>query len=113
MIIYISGPITRCIDTVEDYRERFGEAQRRLEEQGHTVLNPATLPRGLEREAYMPICMAMLNAADALYILPTYDGVNSKGTELEIAYARYQHKQILHAAAELRFDRNCEEMTAK
>lgn len=113
MIIYISGPISQLIEHGEDHRRAFWIAQQVLERKGHTVLNPATLPTGLCPEAYMPICMAMIDAADAVVVLPEYDGENSAGTELEIAYAKYQHKEILHTAAELRFHRSCEKMTAK
>lgn len=43
--IYIAGPMTG----IPDYnRPAFNEYAAKLVEQGHTVLNPATLPDGLE-----------------------------------------------------------------
>lgn len=44
MKIYIAGKITGD----PDYRAKFADAQRQIEAQGHIVLNPATLPEGME-----------------------------------------------------------------
>ena len=37
MKIYLSGPITGT----KDYMKRFAEAEQRLTERGHSVINPA------------------------------------------------------------------------
>lgn len=90
MRIYISGSMASCMDT---YRQKFARAQRLLERDGHIVINPATLPVGLDSDKYMPICLAMIDGADAIYLFNNWQ--NSKGALLEKAYAEYQDKEIL------------------
>lgn len=65
MKVYIAGKITGD----RRYRAKFREAAKALEEAGHVVLNPATLPDGLADADYMRICMAMVDAA-AMYPMP-------------------------------------------
>lgn len=89
-VIYIAGPITGR----EDYIERFCEAQLHLERQGFVVLNPADLPQDMSPEKYMPICLAMLEQADAVYMLKGWE--TSKGASVEYLLAQYQGKQILY-----------------
>ena len=50
--IYIAGKITGD----RKYRAKFRNAAKNLETLGHVVLNPATLPDGLEQVDYMRIC---------------------------------------------------------
>lgn len=59
MKVYIAGKITGD----RRYRAKFREAAKALEEAGHVVLNPATLPDGLDDVDYMRICMAMVEWA--------------------------------------------------
>lgn len=59
MKVYIAGKITGD----RRYRAKFREAAKALEEAGHVVLNPATLPDGLTDGDYMRICMAMVEWA--------------------------------------------------
>lgn len=80
MKIYIAGKITGD----PAYRAKFADAQRQIEAQGHIVLNPATLPEGMEPKDYMRICFAMIDAADELWELPT--AWASKGAMLEESY---------------------------
>ena len=78
-----------------DYgRDKFKAAQEALEAAGATVINPAVLPTTLRKESYMPICMAMIDAADAIYALKGFD--KSAGALLEIRYARYQGKGVFY-----------------
>lgn len=91
-VVYISGKMTGLPDLG---RSAFAEAEKLLEEQGYIVLNPAVLPDGLAKEAYMPICLAMLQAADWIYMLPGWE--DSEGAKIELAYARYQHKKVTFA----------------
>ena len=49
------------------------------------VLNPATLPDGLEQADYMRICLAMLDTAELAVFLPDYQ--ESKGAMVEWATA--------------------------
>lgn len=86
--IYIAGPMKDC----PDYKTKFDAAETYLEWKGWKVLNPACLPEGLKPETYMPICLAMLNAADAICLLSHYD--LSQGAMLEVHYARYQQKDV-------------------
>lgn len=77
MKVYIAGAITG----VSDYAERFGQAEERLKKAGHVVLNPAKLPAGMSKADYMRICLAMIDSADIVYLLP---GANlSKGAAVE------------------------------
>lgn len=68
MKIYIAGKITGD----KRYKAKFAAAAKNLQAAGHVVLNPATLPAGLEQEDYMRICLAMLDSADQVTFLPDY-----------------------------------------
>ena len=86
--IYIAGPMKGD----PDYRTKFNAAESYLSLKGWTVLNPACLPEGLRPGSYMPICLAMVEAADALVI---FRDVNEySGAQLEKAYAAYQKKPV-------------------
>jgi len=89
VIIYIAGKINGC----KDYKEIFETAEKILRKEGHTPLNPAVLPEDMPLDKYMPICMAMIDQADAVFILKNW--VSSKGAELEKNYAAYQGKKII------------------
>lgn len=87
--IYIAGKMAGLPD---HGRRHFREAEKRLREAGYIVLNPATLPDGMSSDKYMPICLAMLNAADAVYMLSGWR--DSPGARLERDYAKYQDKEL-------------------
>lgn len=78
----------------DTYRKIFNDAAEIFEKHGHTVLNPAVLPSGLDPDAYMPICLSMVDAADMVFMLTGWE--LSKGARLEYAYADYQGKQIMY-----------------
>ena len=44
-------------------------------------------------DRYMPICLAMVTAADVVFMLPGWE--ESPGACLERAYAQYQGKKII------------------
>ena len=88
MIIYLAGKITGD----PDYRAKFAEAKAKLKAEGHIVLNPAELPEGMSKAAYMRICFAMIDVADAVVFLP--DAAESAGARLERAYCEYIGKEM-------------------
>lgn len=85
MRIYISGKITGTTD----FMERFAEAERKLKEKGHKVLNPAHansyMPDDATHKEYMKISFALLDMADAIYMLEGWK--DSKGANQEYGYA--------------------------
>jgi len=90
MIVYIAGKMTGLPDKG---RAKFADAARRLRDEGNIVLNPAELPDGMPGTSYMPICLAMVSVADAVYALDNW--TESSGARIEVRYARYQGKKIL------------------
>ncbi|MBQ7567054.1 MAG: DUF4406 domain-containing protein [Oscillospiraceae bacterium] len=89
MIVYIAGKMTGLPDKG---RGLFRAAAERLREDGHTVIDPSVLPDGLPTAAYMPICLAMLQQADAICMLPGWE--DSPGALVEGSYAKYQKKIV-------------------
>ena len=91
-VLYLAGPMTG----VKGFnRKRFMDAEKSILEtyMTVTVLNPALLPVDLPEDAYMPICLAMLEQADAVAMLPGWG--TSRGARLEKEYAEKQGKTIL------------------
>lgn len=86
MRVFISGPITR----VRKYKRRFWSAKEQHESAGNIVLNPAALPAGLDEDRYLPICLAMIDACDAVQFLPGWE--KSADARVEEAYAIRQGK---------------------
>lgn len=83
-VIYLAGPVRGH----EDYQEKFHEAEMALIGKGWVVLNPARLPRGMDEKKYMPICMAMLGQADAIFLLDGWE--TSQGANVELRFAECQ-----------------------
>ena len=84
MKIYIAGPIS----DYEDYnREAFMIAEEKLKRvPGDIVLNPASLPTGLDEHEYMDICLAMLRCCDAIYLLNGWRASAGASAEYALAY---------------------------
>lgn len=91
---YIAGKITGD----PDYRSKFHIAQKMLESEGYTVINPAVLPEGLAPADYMRICFAMMDSADVVAFLPDYE--DSCGARLEWAWCEYVGKRVMYLGRE-------------
>ena len=82
--IYISGPITG----VNNFGFNFSEAERKLQEKGHEVINPTKvellLPKGTYEE-YMKVDMLLLDMCDTIYMLKGWE--KSCGANREYGYA--------------------------
>ena len=89
-VVFISGPVTGK----DDYYKAFDAAEWELARQGHVVLNPAILPADLPDASYMPICIAMLEQSDAVYVLKGWR--ESAGARTEVAYAERQGKIVIY-----------------
>lgn len=89
-IIYIAGPMAGVKSA---NRPLFAEAEKALRKIGYVVLNPACLPVGMPKDCYMPICIAMVEAADLVCVLPGHE--NSAGASIEVAFAKYQDKPVV------------------
>lgn len=89
-VIYIAGRIKGN----PNFQVEFDAAESYCSWKGWTVLNPTCLPDDMSAEKYMPICLAMLNAADAVVLLNGWEA--SPGANLEADFARYQNKIVIH-----------------
>lgn len=90
--VYIAGPMTGLPDF---NRGAFFEAGDVLFSHGHIVLNPAVFPDGLEHGDYMKICLPMIDAAEAVIMLPGWE--NSKGANMEYQYAQIKRLPVFEA----------------
>ena len=90
-VIFISGKMRGLPDLG---KHNFDIAEANLRQRGYIVLNPADLPTGMQPERYLPICIAMLQAADSVYMLDGWQ--DSKGACAEHSYALCQGKQIIY-----------------
>ena len=85
MRVYLSGAITGT----DDYMERFARAQMLLQNEGHSVINPAlvnsNMPSDTTYEEYMKMSFTMLSMCDAIYMLEGWQ--KSCGANREYGYA--------------------------
>lgn len=85
-VIYIAGPITG----VPHYYRAFEAMEDELSGMGYIPLSPSRLPDGMSNDQYMKICLAMINAADAVIFLNGWE--NSNGARIERDYCFYINK---------------------
>ena len=90
LIVFISGPIT----DKEDYKAAFDAAEKEIVKKGWIPINPTVLPDCLPDRAYMPICIAMIEQADAVLALEGWE--DSLGAKTEVFYALRQGKLMLY-----------------
>lgn len=95
-VVYIAGPITG----VAKYWEPFEEMAEEVRAAGFIPLIPTWQPEGLTNAQYMRMCMAMLDAADAVLLLPGWR--DSIGATIEAAYAAYVEKPIAESIEKLK-----------
>ncbi len=92
-IAYISGAITG----IEDFRKAFEHAKELLAEKGYSAINPANLytalPESAVYEDYMDICMALVEKADALVLIPGWE--KSPGANREMGYAKGLGRKVM------------------
>ncbi|MBR1743979.1 MAG: DUF4406 domain-containing protein, partial [Lachnospiraceae bacterium] len=85
MRLYISGPVRE----VENYEERFLDAERVLENKGHIVFNPvkicASMPDDMVYEEYMSVDLKILSLCDGVVLLPGWQ--SSIGANREYGFA--------------------------
>lgn len=87
--VYLAGKITGD----PFYRSKFYEAQKKLEDSGFIVVNPAILPaEGFTYEAYIRMSSAMLEECAAACFLP--DWTDSKGAIFEFGKANALGKRV-------------------
>lgn len=90
MVVYIAGKMAGLPDKG---MKAFEDGEHELRKMGFDViLNPHSLPDGMPGDRYMPICLAMVNAADVLVLLDGWE--DSPGARLEKAFAEYQGKKV-------------------
>lgn len=89
-VVFISGKMRGLPN---NGKHSFDMAASRLRERGYAVLNPADIPGGLPEDRYMPISIAMIDAADCVYMLCGWH--DSKDARAEYSYAICQGKQII------------------
>lgn len=82
MKVYIAGPMTGL---PKFNRPAFLQAALNLSFEHHVPLNPAILPDGLTEADYMAIGIAMLQRANAIYLLAGWK--SSAGARAEHALA--------------------------
>lgn len=91
--IFISGRITGT----DDYMERFGEAEKRIEDAGYVAVNPAFMGCALKdgtRMEYMLLTLKLLEFSDAIYMLSGWE--KSLGAREELSRAKMLKMPVIY-----------------
>ena len=85
-IVFISGPITN----VPDYKDNFKRAEKYLRSLGYkNIINPVKvakkLPDCIDYDKFLNIDLAMLAAADTIFLLNNWEKSNGASTEMKFA----------------------------
>jgi len=88
--VYLAGPISA---DPKKLRHRFNVIAHYLKKMNIAVLNPASLPMGLEESEYMDICCAMIRSCEKVIMLKGWE--ESEGAMAEYYLAKKLGKPIL------------------
>lgn len=90
MKIFIMGKMDKSVN----YNSLFKEAEMLLNSQGHECASLADLDDGFLYEDNIPICTAMIDQCDAVYLLNNWE--ESDGCKTLKAYAECVGKEVLY-----------------
>lgn len=90
-VVFLSGKMTGLIDLGRTQFHRYNKFFHSI---GRKVIDPSCLPTDLPDKCYMPMCLAMLNQADEVFMIPGWE--LSEGARIENAYAAKCGKVITH-----------------
>ena len=96
LTVYISGGMS---DYPNYNYEAFYAAEEVLKKRGYRVLNPAKIGLLMDYDAYSPINKAMLDGADAIYLLQGWE--NSSGACAELDYAESLGLLVIHQGGDI------------
>lgn len=112
--IYISGPISG----INDYKERFAKAKKKLEAQGFSVCNPVDLDSLVKCHFsdptwvdYMKIDIRFLCVCDSIFMLKGWE--NSRGAKLEHHIAQELGMKIYYEEDRMSFHPETEKLINK
>lgn len=79
--VYLSGPITND----PNYFEKFREAEEDFLNKGFDVFNPTNIPKSLDYEDQMDICLKVLEKCDAVFMMAEWRESNGARREYQLA----------------------------
>lgn len=89
MKLYLAGSISQN----PNYKQQFGEAEKKLLEEGHAVINPVK-NLGFSYKDYIDMGLCELMHCEGIYLLEGWE--KSDGACLEAAYARMAGLSMLY-----------------